>query len=413
MPHALAPALTMDTLTLPRPATTVATLLPAIADYLHAPAAPTLRSLGVGSGKGGTILFNCHYAAFTGEAAYYERAQAELEEVLAGLDPRTYKADFSSNFYQELAEVGELLVYLSRTGHIDWDIEPLLARLDSVLAGRLAQYLATGNLERRNGALSPGTYFLRRAGQSALARRSLDTLLDALHTLRQGTEATGYYWLCYIAAAPRAYTGLSHGSAMVLAFLAEVHRAGIRPAECAELLHYGTKWVVGTRRDPAQFISTFPLWEGQAERVNNLCLIYGDLGTAHGLVLAANALQDAAARQAAVDVVRHTLPRVSVADTNIRDASVYYGASGAYLLYDALHRHTGEADFGAAAQQWLARVPGLATHGPEYLGFSPQFYKDYPAARLGVGFGLVGIGLTLLQAESQGRYALDEFVGLA
>lgn len=402
----------MPTLDATRSATALAPLLHTIAGYLNVDGAPTLASFGVGTGKSGTILFNCHYAAFTGEVRYYNRALVELEQVLALLNPQTYKADFGSNFYQELSELGELLCYLGRHGHLDWDSEPLLRKIDTIQEERLALHLASANLERRRGALGVGAYFLRRAPHSAAARYQLGVLLDAMVALRQGNEEAGYYWLCHVIAEPRAYTGLSHGSGMIMSFLADLHAAGIRPDECARLLYYAGRWVLGTRIDPERFISTFPIWAGKVEETNNLCLIYGDLGTAYALLRAATILDHEEYRAAAVAAARRTTTRVSAADTHIRDASIYYGAAGAYLLYDAIHQQTGDEAFAQAAHYWLARIPGLATHPNDYLGFSPQFYRTYKAAQLGFGFGVVGIGLTLLQALSGGRYSLSEFVGL-
>ena len=405
----------MQTLLLPPPlaASTLAPLLTNIADYLNAPEAKTLSTFGVASGKGGTILFNCHYAAFTGDATYYERALAELEEVLAALNPRTYRADFSSNYYQELAELGCLLIYLTGHSHLDWDAEPLLKQLDGLLEDRLREHLAARNFERTSGALSCGTYFLRRLPHSESARPLLEELLSALVQERQGDEASGYYWLCYVIAEPRAYTGLSHGSAMILSFLADLHAAGVRPDTCAGLLRHGITWLLAARIDSDQYLSSFPLWAGKMEYTNNLCLIYGDLGTAYGLLRAAAALADEDAQEAAIAVVRRTLPRHNMAQTHIQDASVFYGAAGTYLLYDAIYRQTQVPEFAVAADYWLARIPELATQENEYLGFSPQFYAHYPAAQLGVSFGLVGIGLTLLQAQSAGRYALTDFIGLS
>jgi len=398
--------------TRPAAAPALAPLLHTIAGYLNAEPAPALATFGVGTGKGGTILFNCHYAAFTGDARYYDRALAELEQVLALLNPQTYKADFGSNFYQELLELGELLCYLGRHGHLDWDSEPLLRQIDTIQQERLTQFLATANLERRRGALAVGAYFLRRAPHSALAREQLHRLLDSLETLRQGDEEGGYYWVCHVIAEPRAYTGLSHGSGMVMSFLADLHAAGIRPEACERLLHYAARWLLGTRMDPAQFISTFPLWAGKADETNNLCLIYGDLGTAYALLRAAELLDNEEYRTAALAAAHCTTARTSAADTHIRDASIYYGAAGTYLLYDALYQLAGAEEFAQAARYWLARIPGFATHDNDYLGFSPQFYRTYEAAQLGFGFGVVGIGLTLLQALSGGRYSLSEFIGL-
>jgi len=408
----------VETLELPlAPATDLTTdltaLLEQVAALLNGPAAPVLPTFGVGHGKGSTILFNCHYAAHTGRPEYYDRALEMLEQVLGQLDPRTYKSNFGSNYYQELAELGNLLCYLLRAGHLDWDGAALLGKIDEVLDQRMRYFLARKNLERMNGALSAGTYFVRRVHQSAQARQSLDTLLEALQALREGDQHTGYYWTCYVIVEPRVYTGLSHGSGLIMSFLTALYHTGYRAAECAELLHYAAKFLVRTRLDPDAHLSSFPLWRGKNDRTNNLCLVYGDLGTTHALVRAADVLDDAAYRAEAIAIGERTTHRTSLNDTYLHDGSIFYGTSGAYLLYDSLHQLTGVPAFGAAAQHWLAQTPTRAQHAQEYLGFSSYFFADQPSAQLGFNLGVTGIGLTLLHALSQGRHALADFIWLA
>ena len=373
----------------------------------------TFPGFGVGSGKGGTILFYCHYAAYTGDAQYYDLALAQLEQVLQELNPQSYKSHFGNNYYQELAELGGLLCYLAEQGHLEWDNEPLLSKIDTLLETRMHHFLTGKNLEVVNGALSAGLYFLRRAPHSAKARRCLDTLLDAVQALREGDEARGYYWTCYAIIEPRVYTGLSHGSAMLISFLAAVHETGIRQAECATLLHYATKFLLGAQVDPATFRSSFPLWLGHEELTSNLCLLYGDLGTAYAIAKAAQILDNDAYRREAIRIARRTTTRVALPHTLLHDASVWYGVAGTYLLYDALHRQTDEADFASAAAYWLAQLPTRAKHQNEYLGFSSHFFGVAPEAQLSFNFGVVGIGLTLVQALSQGAYSLDKFIWLA
>ncbi|OGX90172.1 lanthionine synthetase LanC family protein [Hymenobacter coccineus] len=395
------------------PAIAPADLLAIIVEALNSSHAQTMKTFGVGQGRGGLILINCHYAAFTGQSHYYDRAQEYLEQVLGQLDPHAYRSDFGSNYYQELAELGHLVGYLARHGHLAWDPEALLSTIDGILEQRLHHFLGHGNFERLNGALSAGTYFLRRAHASSTARCSLDALLDALQMLREGDTSTGYYWICRVIAEPRVYTGLSHGSAMIISFLTALHQTGHRTAECAELLHGAVKFLLRTRMDPDQFLSSFPLWRGKNELTPDLGLVYGDLGPAHALAQAALVLNRPDYLAEAVAVARRTTQRTSLATTYLHDASVFYGASGTYLLYAGLYRLTGEAEFAAAAAFWLAQIPARAMHGGPYLGFNSYFFSRSPPAQLGLNMGLTGIGLTLLQAISHGEYALDEFTWLS
>jgi hypothetical protein len=277
----------------------------------------------------------------------------------------------------------------------------------------MLHFLAQKNLEIVNGALSAGLYFLRRAPYSEKARHSLDVLLDTIQTLREGDEEIGYYWTCYVIIEPRVYTGLSHGSAMLISFLTAVHEAGIRQAECATLLHYATKFVLSTQMDPSSFRSSFPLWRGYEQLTSNLCLLYGDLGTVCAIVKAAQLLDNGQYLAEAIRIALRTIDRVSLPQTLLHDASVWYGVAGTYLLYDALFRQTGIEAFATAAAYWLKQFPKRANHQNDYLGFSSHFFGVVPEAQLSFNFGIVGIGLTLIQALSQGAYSLDKFIWLA
>lgn len=390
-------------------------LLHAIAGRLSGEVPAELPGFGVAQSLGGALLFNCHYAAFTGDSRYYDLALAQLEAIMGRLDPHTYQSHAGSKYFQELAELGALLDYLVRAGHLDWDAEPLLRQFDALLEGRLPQYLAANNLEIVHGALSVGQYFRRRLAHSATARRVLTTLLDHLQASQEGDEEQGYYWTCHVIKEPRVYTSLSHGSAMVINFVAALAEVGFEPEKCARLLRYATRFVLQTRMDQAQFIASIPIWRGRLEPTPNLGLLYGDPSTAFALARAAKVLADdvllAEAIVLALPSTRAGAPHAPFA----HDASVYYGTSGAYLVYDGLYRLTGVADFARAGARWLAATPAQAVYQNDELNFSTNYHQvsQNPLVQLGFNFGLLGIGLTLLHALSARRQPLDEFIWLA
>ena len=397
----------------PAISTCLQTLLADIATFVNGLEAPVTPSFGTGFGLGGNILFNCHYAAHTGDATYYDQALELLQEALSRLDPRAYVPSFATNYYKELVELGTLLCYLTQQGHLDWNGEALLTRLDGLLDSRLNHYIERRNLEIIGGALGIGFYFLRRSPHSEQAHRGLHRLLDAIQAQKGGNSETGYYWTCLLIEEPRVYTGISHGSAMIMTFLAALHEANFRVAECAELLHYATRFLLRTRMDPDRFISSFPIWQGNEEPTSNLCLIYGDLGTVHAILKAAQLLNNTEYLVEATAIALRTVVRTTPAESFVRDASVWYGASGVYLLYDRIYRQTGVTAFAQAAEYWLGRIPTFGKEPAGCLGFNPVFFQKQVAAQFGFNFGLLGIGLTLIHALSAGRYRLDEFIWLA
>jgi hypothetical protein len=60
-------------------------LLASIAKFLNNPNHNSRLGFGVNLGKGGKVLFNCHYAAYTGDEQYYSAALADFEKILTEL----------------------------------------------------------------------------------------------------------------------------------------------------------------------------------------------------------------------------------------------------------------------------------------------------------------------------------------
>lgn len=390
-------------------------LLHAIAGRLSGETPVALPNFGVAQSQGGLLLFNCHYAAFTGDERYYAVALQQLEQVLGRLDPYTYQSHGGTKYFQELAELGGLLDYLVRAGHLDWDVQSLLRQFDALLEGRLHHFLTLKNLEIVNGAVGVGQYFLRRLSHTDTACRVLSALLDHLQATQEGDEQQGYYWTCHLIEEPRVYTSLSHGSAMVINFVAALAEVNFEPEKCARLLRYASRFVLQTRMDPVRFLSSIPIWRGREEPTPNLCLLYGDPSTAYALVRAAKVLGDATLLAEAIHTaLLSTRPGAPHAPFE-HDASVYYGTSGAYLVYDALHRQTGVTAFATAGARWLAAIPVQAIFQNDDLNFSTNYHRvsHNPLVQWSFNFGLSGIGLTLLHALSGRRQPLDEFIWLA
>jgi lantibiotic modifying enzyme len=388
-------------------------LLASIAKFLNNPNHNSRLGFGVNLGKGGKVLFNCHYAAYTGDEQYYSAALADFEKILTELNPENYKSNFGTNYYQELAELGNLVCHLEANNHLDWETEPLLEKIDDILEPRHQHFINNKNFEIIRGALSTGTYFMRRLTRSKKAGININLLVDALQQSKLGTRKTGYYWICNAVIEPRVYTGISHGSAMIISFLSALFENKFRQQDCVELIQYATKFLLNSRIDSDKFISSFPIWLGNTEPVRDLCLAYGDLGPAHAIIKAGTILKNKDFIKHATAIALTAAKRVSFAEAALADASVWYGVAGTFLLYNSIYRQTGTEEFSKIAEHWLLQIPSMATHNNEYLGFSSYFFHEAPSAQLGFNFGLTGIGLTLIQALSQDRYLLDNFIWLS
>lgn len=384
-----------------------------IAGILNEQDYQSISSFGLGSGKAGLILFYCHYAAFTKDETYYEKAEEILNLAFLDINPETYKAGFGTNFYQDLTEFGNLMMYLVSNGHLEYDTEPLLLKIDGFLADRLKRHLNNGNFEVVNGALAIGFYFIKRLSYTLKVQEHLDLLLDALINRKKGNELDGCCWECNLFGGPRAYTGLAHGNAMVINFLCALHEAGIRKAECELFIKDASVFLVKSRMDESLYGSSFPLWKGRVEETNNLCLIYGDLGVCYALIKGARLLDNESFYQIGLQTALLTTKRTLLKQTLLYDGSIWYGRAGAYLLYNHLFKQTGAPALREAAGYWLDGIIDTAAKDNPYLGFNSHFFGKSKDAQLSFNFGLIGIGLAQMQAISNDRYSIENFVWLS
>ncbi|MFD2584911.1 lanthionine synthetase LanC family protein [Pedobacter vanadiisoli] len=386
-------------------------LLPEIIDLVNKHALDTLPNFGVGHGKGGAVLLNCLYASYTKNEIYYAAAERFLEAAFDDLNPSRYKSTLTSNYYLDIAEFGSLLIYLEKEGHIEEDYTSFKRQIDDLLAERVKENIAERNFGMSKGAIGIGFYLINRASSSTVAQKAVLQILYALDELKEGNEVNGYFWTTHYFSEPRVYTGLAHGSAMVLNFLSSASEAGIEPEKCAELMHYGLKFLLQNRMDSQLFTSVFPLWIKEPEKIINHCLVYGDIGTSYAIIRAAQILKDDDYLAEGIQIALETIKRKTKEETFLNDASVKYGVCSPCLIYSRIYELTGIEAFKKASAYWEAQIPSYATGRNKYLGFKSFFFGEYDNAQLDLNFGLIGIALTIMQCTSD-RYKINQFTWL-
>ncbi|WP_158797083.1 lanthionine synthetase LanC family protein [Pedobacter sp. L105] len=386
-------------------------LLSDIVNLVNKDAIRVLPNFGVGHGKGGAILLNCLYAAYTGDDNYYAEAEKLLEAAFKELNPSQYQSVLTSNFYLDIAEFAGLLIYLEENGHLSDKYETLLSQVDDLLAERLIQNIEEQNFGMSKGAIGIGFYLIKRSGVSLTALNAIDHLLNALDLAKEGNQITGYYWTCKYFKEPRVYTGLAHGNAMMISFFCSLYEAGYRQEKCKELVTHSVQFLLQNRMDSSIYTSVFPLWIKEAEKTTNHCLVYGDIGTAYAIIRAAVIFNHKEYLKEGIEIALLSLKRKTHEETFLNDASVKYGAASPCLIYNRIYQLTGITSFKQASAYWAEQIPVYAVHNNESLGFNSFFFGEFENAQLDLNFGLIGIGLTILQAISD-QYAINKFIWL-
>ncbi|MBB5635227.1 lantibiotic modifying enzyme [Pedobacter cryoconitis] len=383
-------------------------LLADIVAHVNALTPAVLHNFGLGTGRGGAILLNCHYARLTGNDEFYEVAEKLLLESIDALNPVKYKA-ILSNYYGDLSEFGTLISYLEENGHLNQDTGFSFYEFDNLLIDRVQTNIEQKNFGIGTGALSISSYLLRRLDNSPEVYRCTLDLFEAIYKAAEGDKENGYYWTTNYFEEPRVYTGLAHGNAMIINFLCSIHAKGIEKERCEELMRYAIKFLLLNQIDPVQYGSNFPLWVGRNEETKNHCVVYGDIGTVYAIIKAAQILKDSAYLAEAIILAYDTVTRHRKEDTTLLDASIKYGVSSPYLVYNRIYQLTGIEAFKTAANYWFDQISEMNTADNEYLGFNSHFFKKYPEGQLGFGYGLAGIGLVFMQHLSEGALSINEF----
>lgn len=386
-------------------------LLPEIIDLVNRHALTTLPNFGVGHGKGGAILLNCLYASYTKNEIYYTAAERFLEAAFDDLNPSKYKSTLTSNYYLDIAEFGNLLIYLETEGHVEEDYISIKRQIDDLLAEKVNEHIAERNFGMSKGAIGIGFYLLNRSPSSAVAKKAVLQIINALNELKEGDEISGYFWTTHYFNEPRVYTGLAHGSAMVINFLSSVYEAGIEPEKCAELMKYGLKFLLQNRMNSKLFTSIFPLWIKEHEKTINHCLVYGDIGSGYAIIRAAKILNEENYLTEGIQIMLDTIKRKTIEETFLNDASVKYGVCSPCLIYNRVYQLTGIGAFKQASNYWLAQIPSYANGQNKYLGFKSFFFGEYDNAQLDLNFGLIGIALTIMQSISD-KFTINQFTWL-
>jgi lantibiotic modifying enzyme len=239
---------------------------------------------------------------------------------------------------------------------------------------------------------------LGRTAERADGKAAWKTPADAVPLDRRELFPHGYY-----------FTGVAHGAAGVIAFLAEAHAAGVtaRP-----LLDEAVAWLATTRMPPGPGpVHPYEVAPGATElRPTRLAWCHGDPGIAAALMGAARRVGEPAWEREALALARAAAAR-SAAENAVVDAGLCHGTAGLVHLFNRLYQATGDPDLAAAARFWLERTLAHRRPGEGVAGFlaweQDENWQMVWRAEPGLLSGAAGIGLALLAVASPVEPAWD------
>lgn len=305
-----------------------------------------------------TVALVTHYLALsTRRGEPRARTRRLIERAMAGIAEHTVTVAL----HHGLCGVAWAIAHLQDPPGLD-DEDPLSPIDDALLDALTAHACWRGDFDLTDGLVGIGVYGLQRRDQPG-GRAIVDRVIAQLASLARPRGPGLAFWRAPELLGPlvRAQfpagcfdAGMAHGSAGVIAWLADVERAGLATPVARALLDGCVTWLLAQRADHADR-SVFPANVGEDGRARHgrIAWCIGDPGIAMALYKAACARRDAAWRATALDVARRAagLPRDR---TGATDPALCHGALGLAHLYNRLWQVTGDDALACAARRGYA-----------------------------------------------------------
>lgn len=371
---------------------------------------PSLQNASYETGLLGYALYYAYLSKYKDDELLAEKAAEYFQKSMAALDLKNFQRTYGTDSLdQHLAHVGRFLIFSSQHQLFDIDSSAYLTNLDSILYDLMKSKITIKDFDAGSGALAAGYYLLARS-KSPLRDEALSYLVSSLDNFAGRTSAGDYYWHSP-SLHNRVYLGISHGSALIISALVNIHACGIQQELCESILEKATGFLIKHyRRSP--YKGLFPTKIGDRLEPMQFALCYGDIGTGYALYRAAQALDSPRIMDFARMVLDDCLTRTKE-DNMTLDASIYYGAAGLGISFDRVGELTGDERFTSRAGYWYDQIPRYAIYNSRFAGFQSRLSTDDVIWNVSEGWGIIGIGLALMRYSQQSLPSLHPLTFLA
>ena len=261
-----------------------------------------------------------------------------------------------------------------------------------------------------SGAMASGFYFLARQEAGIDLTKQITFIIHSLENFAERDRDGDYFWKSP-SLYQRIYLGISHGSAMMISFLTRAKMLKIEEALCARIMEKACNFIRKQYRI-SPYKGLFPNMVGEPIEPMQFALCYGDLGVGYALFKAAKSLNDDALMSFSKIVLDDCLLR-SKDDNLTLDASVFYGASGLVIAFEKMYQESGDQAFKDRSAYWYDQINNYKTRKSAFAGFESRLDKDDMLWNIAFGWGILGIGCTLMCYENDALPPLSPLTFIA
>ncbi|MCI5083409.1 MAG: hypothetical protein MRY78_17050 [Saprospiraceae bacterium] len=354
----------------------------------------------------GFSLFYAYLARFKDDEAYLPIAEEYFQKGMGALDihnfTRTYNTD---SIDAHLSHIGRFIGFCRRHKMLDFDAEGYMKQLDDILFDLLKSKVSIKDFDMTSGAMASGFYFLSRLKDGYPVEEQITYAIHSIENFAEKDKDGDYFWKSP-SLFNRIYLGISHGSCLIMSFLLTAYEHGIEQERCVRIIEKAMNFLLKQYRK-SKYKGLFPNKIGDKVEPMQFALCYGDLGTGYVLYRAAKVLQEDRIKTFADMVLDDCLLR-SREDNLTLDASIFYGASGLIIAFDKLATISGDTRFKERAQYWYDQIPAYGIYQNNFAGFQSRLDEKSRLWNISYGWGILGIGTTLMAYSGKDLPALEE-----
>ncbi|MDN5476041.1 MAG: hypothetical protein L0G39_03825 [Chryseobacterium sp.] len=353
-----------------------------------------LKNVSYETGLLGYSLYYLYLSKYTGDQKYTTTAEEYFNKGLASFNPKTFqRVHGTDSLDAHLAHIGRYLIFCENNGLLSVSSEEYLLNLDQILFGLMKSKINIKDFDSGTGALAAGYYYLARLKSGSDVQEQLIFLINSIDEAAFQDDTGDYYWKCP-SLYDRIYLGISHGSSLIISFLTSVCEAGLEIQLCEKIIRKATAFLIKQYRE-SDYKGLFPNMIGDAIEPMQFALCYGDLGIGYALLRASQLLKDSDTADFANVILNDCLLRTKE-DNLTLDAGIFYGASGLAITFDKLGTLSGDIRYIQRADYWNQQILTYATHSNDFAGFKSRLLEDNILWQISFGWGILGIGMTLM-----------------
>lgn len=353
-----------------------------------------LKNVSYETGLLGYSLYYLYLSKYTGHQKYTTTAEEYFNKGLASFNPKTFqRVHGTDSLDAHLAHIGRYLIFCENNGLLSVSSEEYLLNLDQILFGLMKSKINIKDFDSGTGALAAGYYYLARLKSGSDVQEQLIFLINSIDEAAFQDDTGDYYWKCP-SLYDRIYLGISHGSSLIISFLTSVCEAGLEIQLCEKIIRKATAFLIKQYRE-SDYKGLFPNMIGDAIEPMQFALCYGDLGIGYALLRASQLLKDSDTADFANVILNDCLLRTKE-DNLTLDAGIFYGASGLAITFDKLGTLSGDIRYIQRADYWNQQILTYATHSNDFAGFKSRLLEDNILWQVSFGWGILGIGMTLM-----------------